>query len=52
MTNFSYTKQYDKIIQYIGWFPFYDEEFIIGDPKNLDFITFYSLKNDVIEIIF
>lgn len=47
MTNFSYTQQYDKTIQYIGYFPFYDEEFTQGDLKNLDFLSFYALKDEV-----
>ena len=49
MTNFAYTKQYDKIIQYIGWSPFFDEEFTQGNLKDLDFVTYYAVKDEVIE---
>ena len=47
MTNFAYTQQYDKVIQYIGWCPFYDEEFTEGDIEKLDFVNYYAVKDEV-----
>ena len=45
MTNFAFSQQYDKTLQYIGYFPYYEEEFIIGDPKTLDFLALYGVKD-------
>jgi len=47
MTNFAYSQQYDKLFQYIGYFPYYEEEFIQGDPKTFDFLCFYGVKDQV-----
>ena len=51
MTNFQYFKQYDKVIQYAGYAPLYDEEYTEGDVKNLNFLTYYSLNNNVRPIL-
>ncbi len=48
MTNFQYFKQYDKVIQYVGYAPLYEEEYTEGDIKQLNFITYYSLNNEVL----
>lgn len=47
MTNFAYSQQYGKTIQYIGYFPYYEEEFVMGDLAKFDFLTLYGVKDQV-----